>query len=219
MYNSLKKLASENNILFKKLNKEDQKEIENCFNYVRSKGFGLYNAEIFRKDLIGMYLEHDLRNEPKESLDSKSFCDSVIQNYPKHLLEPFLYCLYQLSIFTLLRELFNLFMQPTFSISIIIIFLDVITFFGFLIIYHLVPRFMFSSKIIRNTVNLLCIFCILVPYLIIYFHKSFISIWLILPSWVALLFRLLFFILIRFFWHYYIHLISLKHKGTKISII
>lgn len=214
MYKSLIKLTSENNFLSKKLNSKDQIEIEHSINYVRAKGLGIYETELFRKDLIGMYLEQYLRDAPKEFIVSKNFCDSVIQNYPKHLLEPFLYCLYQLSIFTLLRELFNLFMRSTTPIDIVILFLDIMTFFGFLIIYYVLPRFVFFSKKIRNIIYPLCAFFILIPYMIMYFHKNIISIWLTIPSWIIVLFRLVFFILASIFWYYYIYLISIKHKST-----
>lgn len=93
-FNALGRLKRENNLAARKLSSAAYSELEEMVNYVRAKGVGMYEAEVFRKDMIGMMLEAVARGElPGETIgtERQEFCDSVAKNSPKRRGEPVLY--------------------------------------------------------------------------------------------------------------------------------
>lgn len=89
MKNYLKELRKENNKLGKNLSKENNDILTNIIVYIKCKEICEIDVEIIRKDLIGMALESQLREESLNSLigdDYKSFSESLIKNCDKESL-------------------------------------------------------------------------------------------------------------------------------------
>lgn len=147
MRNALKKLTLENNKVIKNLSETEQNEINRSTEYVRAKGAGIYDSELFRRDLISMYHERKLRDEPLKDLDTKEFCDSVIENSPKRKYEAAFYTLYQFSGTILLWSVFDLLLYPNpYELHSSTVILYLLTFVYYFSIYYVFPRFTLSHK-------------------------------------------------------------------------
>lgn len=83
MANLEKALRKENNLQDKKLSGENNIILTDMVVYLRSSNLCEYDIEVIRKELIGMALEAQLRNEDFKNVigsDYKFFCDELIQS-------------------------------------------------------------------------------------------------------------------------------------------
>lgn len=83
MANQLEKLRKENNLLDKQLSKENNTIMIDMVCYLRSSDLCDYDIEIIRKELTGMALEAQLRNEKFSDAvgdDYKALCDELMKN-------------------------------------------------------------------------------------------------------------------------------------------
>ncbi|SHI21410.1 hypothetical protein [Desulfosporosinus lacus] len=83
MANQLEKLRKENNVLDKQLSKENNTIIMDMVCYLRSSDLCEYDIENIRKELTGMALEAQLRNENFNDVagdDYKALCDELMKN-------------------------------------------------------------------------------------------------------------------------------------------
>lgn len=83
MANKLEKLRKENNAQDKQLSKENGTIITDMVCYLRSSDLCDYDIEIIRKELTGMALEAQLRNEKFNDVvsdDYKTLCDELVKN-------------------------------------------------------------------------------------------------------------------------------------------
>lgn len=83
MANQLEKLRKENNLLDKQLSKENNTIMMDMVCYLRSSDLCDYDIEIIRKELTGMALEAQLRNEKFSDAvgdDYKALCDELMKN-------------------------------------------------------------------------------------------------------------------------------------------
>ncbi|AET68038.1 hypothetical protein Desor_2474 [Desulfosporosinus orientis DSM 765] len=83
MANQLEKLRKENNVLDRQLSKENNAIITDMVCYLRSSDLCDYDIEIIRKELTGMALETQLRNEKFDDVigdDYKSLCNELMKN-------------------------------------------------------------------------------------------------------------------------------------------
>lgn len=86
MKNNLKKLLNENNKLEEKVSKENLEIITNIIVYIKYQGICEIDVEIIRKDIIGMALECELREESFSSVIGeyyKGFADSLMKTCTK----------------------------------------------------------------------------------------------------------------------------------------
>lgn len=84
--NLLKKLRKENNMQDKLLSKESNAIITDMVCYLRSSDLCGYDIEVIRKELTGMALETQLRNEKFNDIiaeDYKALCDELMKNGSK----------------------------------------------------------------------------------------------------------------------------------------
>lgn len=151
MANQLEKLRKENNRQDKQLSKENNTIMTDMVCYLRSSDLCDYDIEIIRKELTGMALEAQLRNEKFNMVvgdDYKAFCDELMKNgrqktlYEKAL-EIFYVLVFGLGIMYLVEVLFsqtiiNIFKFGQFAMAItsgflVSSFLAVVTAFG---LYH-----------------------------------------------------------------------------------
>jgi len=83
MANLEKTLRKENNLSEKQLTKENNLILTDMIVYLHSSNLCEYDIEIIRKELIGMALEAQLREEGLSTVvgeDYKAFCDELIKN-------------------------------------------------------------------------------------------------------------------------------------------
>ncbi len=101
MANQLDKLRKENNAQDKQLTKENNSILTDMVCYLRSSDLCDYDIEITRKELTGMALESQLRNEKFNDVageDYKALCDELMRNgRQKTLYEKALEVLYVLT--------------------------------------------------------------------------------------------------------------------------
>ncbi|SDI38375.1 hypothetical protein [Desulfosporosinus hippei] len=89
MANQLEQLRKENNVLDKQLSKENNTIMMDMVCYLRSSNLCEYDIEIIRKELTGMALEAQLRNEKFNDVvgdDYKALCDELMKNGRKKTL-------------------------------------------------------------------------------------------------------------------------------------
>jgi len=131
MANRLEKLRKENNVQDKQLSKENNVIMTDMVCYLRSSDLCEYDIEIIRKELTGMAMEAQLRNEKFNDVagdDYKALCDELMKNgrqktlYEKAL-EILYVLIYGIGTLYLIEILFsstiiNIFKSGQFSISI-----------------------------------------------------------------------------------------------------
>lgn len=84
--NKLKELRKENNAQDKRLSKENDAIITDMICYLRASDLCEYDIEVIRKELTGMALEAQLRNEEFNDViggDHKAFCNELMKNGSK----------------------------------------------------------------------------------------------------------------------------------------
>ena len=83
MKNQLEELRQSNNKLDQQLSKENNAILTDMVCYLKSSDLREYEIEVIRKDLTGMALETQLRNEKFSDIagdDYKELCDELIKN-------------------------------------------------------------------------------------------------------------------------------------------
>ncbi|MGL5440557.1 MAG: hypothetical protein ACRDA4_09340 [Filifactoraceae bacterium] len=86
MNKKLTELKISNNMLYEKINSENQIIFTDMICYIRGSNISDYNQELVRHDLSEMIISAQERGENIHSLigkDFKLFCDEVIENIPK----------------------------------------------------------------------------------------------------------------------------------------
>lgn len=86
MANKLEKLRKENNLTDKQLSKDTNSIITDMVCYLKSSNLCEYDIEIIRKELTGMALESQLRNQEFSDVigeDYKTMCDELMKNSSK----------------------------------------------------------------------------------------------------------------------------------------
>lgn len=86
MANQVEKLRKENNLTDKQLSKENDSIITDMVCYLKSSSLCEYDIEIIRKELTGMALESQLRNQEFSDVigeDYKTMCDELMKNSRK----------------------------------------------------------------------------------------------------------------------------------------
>ncbi|WP_010293931.1 hypothetical protein [Clostridium senegalense] len=86
MKNELNKLKFQNEINTENLNEINQKTLTHILCYFKTFKIGAFDREVIRKDLIGMAIEAENRNETLSNIignDEKSWCDSILDSYGK----------------------------------------------------------------------------------------------------------------------------------------
>lgn len=202
--NVLGDLRKKNNTNIKSLDEKHQLEINKCKQYVRSKGITLYEAEMFRKDLISMYFEREIRNEPIDMANTKAFCDNFINNCSRHKLEPILYTLYLFASTTLFYFIFDLLFSDASNVTTISIFRDSLTLIVIVLSYFILPRFTLTVTQKCSFINLsifLCVFIAIMAVVLYAFSK--ISLVLTFPLWERFVFHCLFLIIMLGLWNKY----------------
>lgn len=207
--NALTNLASENNDAIKTLSETEQNEIDKSTGYVRAKGAGIYDSELFRKDLIGMYCERKLRGEIPDDLNTKEFCDSVIENCPKRRAEAVLYTLRQFSGTIFLWSAFDLFLYANpyelHSSTVLLYLLAIVFYFS---AYYIFPRYTLLSGKTSSTVISLCVFLALMA--LVFCMKSYNHVLTAFPSGIWFVSHLLLFIFMKAVWDFYIYRLAQK---------
>lgn len=108
--NALERLRRENNGAARRLKTGSEQTLREMTEYVRARGVGMYDAEVFRKDMIGLMLEAAARGEkPDEALgvEQRGFCDSVVASGQRRPGESGLYMLYNMASALLLPAVFQ----------------------------------------------------------------------------------------------------------------
>ena len=105
MNNTLRLLKKENKLREQYLSKESSNAIDKMMKYMNVARMGAFDREITHKELIGMALEAEKRNETFSEIiegDKKEWCEAVIENSGKITkTEFFLVVAYDLAIRTL----------------------------------------------------------------------------------------------------------------------
>lgn len=86
MANALQVMRKENNLEEKKLSKENNSILTDMVIYLKSYSLIEYDVEVMRKELIGMALEAQLRNEKLSEVigdDYKKICNELMENARK----------------------------------------------------------------------------------------------------------------------------------------
>lgn len=201
--NVLRNLRKENNTNIKTLDEKHQIEIDKYVQYVRSNGITLYETEIFRKDLIGMYFEREIRNESFAISDAKKFCDAFIKNCSRHKLEPILYTLYSFATATLFYSVFDVLFSDARIITTISLLRDSLTLIFIILSYFVLPRFILTTNKKRISICLfifLCIFIVLLTVSYTFFNASRLFTF---PLFGRLIFHCSFFIITLALWNKY----------------
>lgn len=202
--NVLRDLRKKNKTNIKSLDEKHQLEINKCIQYVRSKGITLYETEMFRKDLISMYFEREIRNEPIDMANTKAFCDNFINNCSMHKLEPILYTLYLFASTTLFYFVFDLLFSDASNATTISIFRDSLTLIVIVLSYFILPRFTLTITQNHISINLLIFLCVFIAIMIVVLYIfSRIFIVLTFPLWERFAFHCLFFIIMLGLWDKY----------------
>lgn len=205
--NAYTKLVSENNNAIKGLSENDRVEINRNTEYVRAKGVGIYDSELFRKDLISMYHERKLRDESTADMNTKEFCDSVIENCPKRSYESIFYTLYQFSCTIFIWSVFDLLLSGSpYSLHTATTVLYLLTIIFHFSVYYIFPRFALSK--ISTTCIPVAVF-LAFTCIILYLQNgnsiTASSTWIVIPSGVWFASHLVFFIIMKFVWDSYIN--------------
>lgn len=105
LLNKLEKLRRENRKMLINVDDEERTRIKNMIYYASSKGMGMLECEIFRKDLIGMAQDAALRGgDLQQTLGTseREFCDEVLNDTQKYRGELLLYSAYLASMVMLI---------------------------------------------------------------------------------------------------------------------
>ena len=206
--NAYTKLVSENNSAIKGLSGNEQNEINKNTEYIRAKGVGIYDSEMFRKDLISMYHERKLREESVEDMNTREFCEAVIENCPKRRYESVFYTLYQFSGIIFIWSVLDLLLYANpYSLHFATVFLYLLTIAFYFSIYYIFPRFTLPKYISGVFIILVVILALLGVFSWLPKTDSVTasSIWITIPSGIWFFSHLVLFIIMKIVWDCYIN--------------
>jgi len=219
MNNTLRLLKKENKLREKYLSKESSNAIDKMMKYMNMARMSAFDREITHKELIGMALEAERRNETFSEIiegDKKEWCEAVIENSRKiSRTEFFLVVAYDLAIRTLFLSIVFWGITDTKAVYVSTgIFFLVWLALGTVGQIFLRPRFLYEKGWKNHIYNFILIFTLIL----------FAVVNLYIPSLKSVFFRVntiritgvafIIFLLVKLVYDYYIICQSKKYKWT-----
>ena len=220
MNNTLKLLKKENKLREQYLSRESSNTIDKMMKYMNMARMSAFDREITHKELIGMALEAEQRNETFSEIiegDKKEWCEAVIENSRKISgIEFFLVVAYDLAIRTLFLSIVFLGMYTDTEAVYVTqgIFFLVWLALGTVGQIFVMPRFLYEKGWKKHIYNLFLIFT-LILIAVVSLHIPFLKSVLFRVKTIRITgFVFIIFLLVKVAYDYYIIYQSKKYKWT-----